>query len=179
MILELTYYGDPILRKKAEKIRNITDDVRSLVQDMIETLQSTEDGVGLAAPQVGHSASIFVLQFPEDQEDGTWVPGKIQVFINPKILEHGREECLMEEGCLSIPGIFEDVSRPISVKVEAEDLDGRRFVEEFFGFEARMVLHEYDHLEGVLFIDRLNVKKKKMIERKIQQILRLKNRIHL
>lgn len=168
MKLPLAYYGDPILRKKAAPVLHITDDIRQLVKDMIETMEAN-DGCGLAAPQVHHSLSLFITRIPEYLEDNM-IPGQLKIFINPKILSYSQEEWACQEGCLSIPGIREDVSRPFKITIEATDLEGNRFTENFEEFDAHVILHENDHLNGVLYIDRISNKKKKEIENRLREI---------
>lgn len=169
MILKMAYYGDPILRKKASPVTEITPEIKTLVSDMIETMQERK-GVGLAAPQIHHSISLFVTQFPDQTKEDEWVPGDVLVFINPKILEVNDQLGDYSEGCLSIPGLYEDVTRPTKIKISAQDLDGNTFVKELNDYEARVCLHENDHLNGVLFIDRLSPKKKKEIEPTLRAI---------
>lgn len=163
MILKMAYYGDPILRKKASPITKITPEIKILVNDMIETMQERK-GVGLAAPQIHHSISLFITQFSDRTKEDEWVPGDILVFVNPKILEINEELDEYSEGCLSIPGLYEDVLRPTKIKITAQDLEGNTFVKELQDYEARVCLHENDHLNGVLFIDRLSPKKKNEID---------------
>lgn len=163
MILELAYYGDPILRKKAAPIHEITPEVVQLSQDLLDTMHQKK-GVGLAAPQVKKSFSIFVAQFPDKSRPEKWVPGPIEIFINPKILEVSEECGVHSEGCLSIPALYADVWRPIKIRVEFTTLQGERLVKEFEDYDARIILHENDHLNGVLFIDRLDKQQRKEIE---------------
>ncbi|KIA78051.1 peptide deformylase [Parachlamydia acanthamoebae] len=155
MLLSLAYYGNPILRKKAIPIERIDDSIRQLATDMIETMHAT-NGIGLAANQIGQLLSIFVTCVPIAQDDGTWIDGKDRVFINPKILAYSQEFQVFSEGCLSIPKLFSDVARPESIKIQAMDLDGNVFEETMTGYEATNFMHENDHLNGVLFIDRLH-----------------------
>lgn len=169
MILKLAYYGDPILRKKTAPILEITDEILELAKNMIDTMISKK-GVGLAAPQVSCSLAIFVTQFPEKHDAEKWVPKEPEVFINPKILEVSQETWFYSEGCLSIPGIYEDVSRPYKIKIRAQNLKGELFEREFEGYEARVCLHENDHLNGVFFIDRLDPKLKKELEPKLRKL---------
>jgi peptide deformylase len=174
MKLPLTYYGNPILRQKASPILTINDEIRELVQNMIETVKVSA-GCGLAGPQVGYSLSLFITYILPDEEDSL-LPGVVQVFINPKIIEVSKEHWICKEGCLSIPGLErQEVSRPAKVKIQAMDLDGHLFEKEFTEFEAHVILHENDHLNGVLFIDRLDTKKKKKIEVKLAQIKKKMN----
>lgn len=163
MILKMAYYGDPILRKKAAPVEKITDEIKDLAKNMIETMQERK-GVGLAAPQIHHSLALFVTQFPDQTNPDEWVPGEVLVFINPKILEVNDECSYYSEGCLSIPGLYEDVPRPTKIKITAQDLDGNTFVKELTDYNARICMHENDHINGVLFIDRLTPKQKKEIE---------------
>jgi len=163
MKLRLAYYGDPILRKKCERIEEITDELKQLVKDMEETMNA-HDGIGLAAPQVHRSIALFIVNIPKQVGPNEWVPGRTHVFINPKILDYSEEEWLRGEGCLSIPDVYGTVNRPLKIKVEATDINGKQFVEEFSGTEARAILHENDHINGVLFIDRVRGKERQEIE---------------
>jgi len=176
MILEMAYYVDPILRKKTHPVKEITDEFRQFVADMIDTLHSHKTGVGLAAPQVHSSHAIFVTKVPLPGPDNTLIPGPIRIFINPKIIEVSHNTCIYQEGCLSIPTIYEDVERPIEVTIEALDLDGNRFVEKFTGYDARVVLHENDHVNGVLFIDRIRGKKRQELDQALREV---KKKYHL
>jgi peptide deformylase len=169
MILDLAYYGDPILRKKAPRIKEITPEIMQLTNDLIETMQH-KNGVGIAAPQVKRSVAVFVAQFPDKTHPDKWVPGPIEVFINPKILEVSEECGLHSEGCLSIPGLYADVWRPLKIRVEYTDLQGERLEKEFEDYDARIVLHENDHINGVLFIDRLDKEKRKEVEPELHKI---------
>ncbi len=174
MKLPIAYYGHPILRKKAALIGTISHEIRHLVKDMIETM-ITSRGVGLAAPQVHHSIALFIAYLIEEEdnveeEEEEIDPSKIRVFINPKILEFSEELWTQSEGCLSIPRIYRDVDRPISIKLSALDISGRTFTEEFEGYSARVILHEMDHLHGVLFIDRLPSKQRKALEIQLHAI---------
>jgi len=181
MKLELAYYGNPVLRKRVSKVKKITDEIKKLVAEMVETMHE-HNGIGLAAPQVSKSISVFITEVPipvknpEDPEKMEWKPGKLRVFINPKILSHGEEEWNLEEGCLSIPGLYGEVVRPVSVKVQAMDLDGNTFEEEFTWMDARCIMHENDHLNGVLFIDRIHGDKRKELEPKLTEIKRAKKK---
>lgn len=169
MKLQLAYYGNPVLRKKCDPVPVINDEIRQFVRDMIDTLIEY-NGIGLAAPQVNRSLRIFITAVPKEDSEGRWLPGKLRVFINPKILEVGDDQDFQSEGCLSIPKLYLDVERPIHVKIRATDLEGNEFEDEFFGYEARCILHENDHINGVLFIDRLHAKERKAIESKLREI---------
>jgi peptide deformylase len=170
MKLPLAYFGDPVLRKKGAPVSEITSEIRQLIQDMAETMEAN-DGCGLAAPQVHQSLALFITCIPHyDENDKKVHPGELRVFINPKIVAYTPEEWACEEGCLSIPGVRAVVSRPLKVIIQATDLDGKEFVEEFVGFDAHVILHENDHINGVLYIDRLSPKKKKELEPRLREI---------
>jgi peptide deformylase len=169
MKLPLAYYGHPILRKKAAAVKEINDEIRQFIQDMTETMQA-ENGWGLAAPQVHRSLAIFLTHVSYETPQKTWVPGKLRVFINPKILDISKEECDFSEGCLSIPGLYGKVNRPIRLTFEALDIEGKVFSEELLGLEARAFLHENDHINGVLWIDRVKGKARQELEPKLREI---------
>ena len=165
--LDLAYLGDPILRKKAEEISEVTDEIRELIDDMITTMD-VSDGIGLAAPQIKRSIRLFVICPYYKTEDGEWEKGEVTVFINPKLTEPDLDDLVnMEEGCLSIPGIHGIVTRPDAVTVEALDRDGNPFKKRYQGMEARIIMHENDHLNGVLFPDRMDKRDRKEIEPKL------------
>lgn len=159
--LPLAYYGNPVLRKKAEPIEAITEDVKKLVEDMIATMD-VHGGMGLAAPQVNQSLRLFVIRQPigTDRENLTF--GAIKVFINPRIVPK-KEIWKATEGCLSIPAVRMSVDRPKEITVEYTDLDGLLVEEHVSGWEAKVILHEFDHIEGVLFIDHLNKSDKDLL----------------
>lgn len=163
MKLPIAYYGNPILRKKCQPVQEITPEIKEFIADMIETMHA-QNGIGLAAPQVHRSISIFITEAPVLNEKQEWQNGVLRVFINPKILEVSREEWTCSEGCLSIPKLYCDISRPLRVRVQATNLEGELFEGEYFGLEAHAVLHENDHINGVLFIDRIHGKKRKEME---------------
>ena len=169
MKLPLSYYGDSILRAHCKEIAVINDEIRQLVNDMTESLVAY-NGIGLSAPQIGRSLRIFIMAVPLEQPDGSWVPGKLRVFINPKILWVSDLWEYRSEGCLSLPKLYLDVERPSLVRVQAMDLEGKVFEEEFSGLEGRCVLHENDHINGVLFIDRIKGKDRKKIETMLREI---------
>lgn len=166
MELPLIYYGNPILRKKGLRVTEITDEIRQLVADMIDTMRAT-NGIGLAAPQVNRSLAIFVTEVPvrvEDQPEEKWLPGEVRVFINPKLIDHSEQQWMRGEGCLSIPHVYGPVIRPVTVTVRAMDLDGNEFQEEFSWLDARAIMHENDHINGILFIDRIHGKERKALD---------------
>ncbi len=165
----LIYYGNPTLRKHAKAIKEITDETRALVEDMIE-IMNTHNGIGLAAPQAGILSRVFITCVPKEDESGEWIDGTLRVFINPKILNVSNEKQIDQEGCLSIPKIFGHVERPKVVTVSAQDLEGKPFEITLEGLEARCVLHENDHINGVLYIDRLNKKERKEIDKDLREL---------
>ncbi|HRD56335.1 MAG TPA: peptide deformylase [Parachlamydiaceae bacterium] len=176
MKLKLAYYGNPVLRKKAVPITEITNEIKMLAADM-EEVMNEKDGIGIAAPQVNVSLAIFLTRVPylkegkkDENNEENWEKGEVRVFINPKILNYSEWVDSFSEGCLSIPKLYGDVTRPTSIKVEATDLTGNRFTEDFSGLHARVIMHENDHLNGVLFIDRLDPKEKKLLEPKLREI---------
>ncbi|MBA3815458.1 MAG: peptide deformylase [Parachlamydiaceae bacterium] len=170
MKLPIAYFGNPILRKKCERVLEITPEIRRFVHDMEETMIA-HDGIGLAAPQVQRSLAIFITCVPPEVDgEYTGEPGKLKIFINPKILEYSEEEWIRGEGCLSTPGIYGPVIRPLSIKVEAIDLDGKIFIEDFSGLDARAIMHENDHINGVLFIDRVRGKERLEIEKPLKDL---------
>lgn len=170
-ILPLAYYGEPILRKKSEPIDAITDDIRTLVQDMKETMDSF-NAIGLAAPQVHRSIRLFIIRDPVRDPEGVNGPHGIKVFINPELSLFSNSLCVLSEGCLSIPGIRSDVERPEEITVEYTNLEGNRTKERFSGWDARVILHENDHIDGVLFIDRLIEEERKHFEPFLEDLQR-------
>jgi peptide deformylase len=158
-ILKVRKYGDPILRRRAAPVREITPEIRRTVEDMIETMYD-EIGLGLAAPQVGVSLRLMVVS-----HDKT---GEARVLVNPVIAEQGGE-VTSEEGCLSLPGIFAPVTRAEWVRLEAQDLEGCPVSIRGRGLTARVFQHETDHLDGVLFIDRLDTMTRDRIKRRIKK----------
>ena len=144
MVLDVVKLGEDSLRQKSEPIPEVNDEIRQLAEDMFETMIEA-DGVGLACPQIGKSLRMFVLIADDDVR---------RVFINPVILKTSEELCDYEEGCLSIPQFSENISRPAKVTIQALNEKGKPFTLEADGFLARIIQHEYDHLDGILYIDR-------------------------
>lgn len=169
MKLPLAYYGDPILRKKGASVTNIDESIHQLIKDMAETMEA-HNGCGLAAPQVHQSLALFITCIPRYVDEETVLPGELRVFINPKIIHYSEEVWPCQEGCLSIPGLRETVVRPLQVTVQATDLDGKEFQETFMEFDAHVIMHENDHINGVLFIDRLPARRKKDIESYLKEV---------
>jgi peptide deformylase len=154
-ILPLAYYNDPILRRQGSKIESIDDDIRELVRKMIATMKA-HNGLGLAAPQVHKSLKLFVAHKVLEGEDGHFESGDVEVYINPTLSSPSKELWLHQEGCLSIPTIRADVPRPRQVILSYTNLAGEQKTEELSGWAARVVMHENDHVNGTLFIDRLD-----------------------
>ena len=163
-IREIKILGDPVLRKPAEEVGELGDGVRALVRDMFETMYLSE-GIGLAAPQVGVSERVIIVDLGEADEDGA---GAVAL-VNPKVVESSRKNSKAPEGCLSIPGMEEVVERPETVTVEGLDPDGTPLVMEVSGLLSRALQHEIDHLDGVLFIDRVSPLKRRMLLKKWQK----------
>lgn len=163
MIREIRLFGDPVLREPAEPVAAIDDRVRALVADLVETMYEA-DGVGLAAPQVGIGLRVIVVDTREEEGSGALA------LINPRIADASAETDKVEEGCLSIPGIAEIVERPARVVVEALDPAGEPVRIEADGLSARALQHEVDHLDGVLFLDRLSALKRKMALQKWRKL---------
>jgi peptide deformylase len=152
-MLSIIKLGDPILKKHSIVVPDINDRIRDLITEMTETMEKGK-GVGLAAVQVGELLRLFITKIPGDV---------VRVFINPDILETSIEQATMEEGCLSIPGLYTDVTRPASVRVQAWNEKGRPFTLSAEEYLARVIQHEFDHLNGVLFLDRVGPKKKQRL----------------
>ncbi|MCX2678555.1 peptide deformylase [Galbibacter sp. EGI 63066] len=176
MILPIIAYGDPVLRKVAKEIPEDYPKLDALIANMFETMYNAY-GVGLAAPQVGLPMRLFVIDasaFADDEElsddEREFLQGFKKVFINPKIIEETGEEWVFNEGCLSIPEIREDVTRNAEIKIEYYDANFNKQVEEFDGLAARVIQHEYDHIEGVLFTDKLSSLKKRLLKGKLTNI---------
>ncbi len=169
MIYPIVVAGHPVLRTKAQEIDSTYTDLKQLVEDMFETMY-VSDGVGLAAPQIGKAIRLFVIDAEPLAEDNPELRNFKKVFVNPIIIEESGEEWLFNEGCLSVPGIREDVLRKSIVKIKYFDENWQQHQDVFDGIKARIIQHEHDHLEGVLFTDRLSFLKKKMIKGKLTDI---------
>ena len=151
--MNIVTLGNEVLRRKAEPVKNIGTGTVKLAADMLETLLGAK-GLGLAAPQVGVSDRLFVVHITDD------IP---RVFINPEILEISPDRTKYEEGCLSLPGIYADVTRPVALRVRGWNEKGKPFTIDADGLLARVIQHEMDHLDGVMFIDHLSELKRKRI----------------
>jgi peptide deformylase len=162
-MLEIVTYGNEILTKKAQPVADFGNGLPTLVEEMLEAMRLGK-GIGLAAPQVDSKLRVFVTHVEDD---------KPRVFINPEIILTSQEEVEFEEGCLSLPGLYLSLKRPESVKMQAWNEKGRPFTIEAGGILARVMLHEYDHLEGVLFIDRLTPPKREKALAHYRRLLRM------
>ena len=174
MIYPIRAFGDPVLRATCEEISSDSEELKKLIEDMYETMDAS-DGVGLAAPQIGKSLRLFLVDsthFP-DEEDGVR-----QAFINPQIIEEEGEEWAFEEGCLSIPEIRENVVRHAQLKITYLNEDFQKKTEVFDGLTARVIQHEYDHIEGILFTDHLSPLKKQLLKGKLANISKGKVNVH-
>ncbi|MCH3882327.1 peptide deformylase [Tenacibaculum aquimarinum] len=176
MILPIVAYGDPVLRKVGKEIDKDYPNLEKLISDMRETMYNAS-GVGLAAPQIGKDIRLFLIDaspFAEDEEleasDREALKNFNKVFINAEIIEESGDEWAFNEGCLSIPDVREDVFRQESVTVEYQDENFKTITETFTGLAARVFQHEYDHIEGILFTDKLSSLKKKLIKKKLEKI---------
>jgi peptide deformylase len=176
MILPIVAYGDPVLRKKGKAIDKDYPNLDTLLENMYETMYGAY-GVGLAAPQIGLPIRIFLVDaspFAEDEtlslEDQAQLKDFKRTFINAEILEEEGDEWAFNEGCLSIPNVREDVFRKPKIKIQYQDEQFNTHVEEFDGLVARIIQHEYDHIEGVLFTDKTSNFKKRLIKGKLTNI---------
>lgn len=170
MILPIRIYGDTVLRAETADVEAPSPLIRQLAADMIETMYGAE-GVGLAAPQVGRSERLFVVDITamiERERDPGRYPPQPMVFVNPEIVWESEEETSFEEGCLSIPDVRETVWRPERVRIRYRDLDFAEHEMEAGGILARVIQHEYDHLEGVLFLDHITAFRRRMLQRRLR-----------
>ena len=171
MVYPIIMYGDPVLRKRAKEIEEGSVDIKALVQDMFDTMYAAH-GIGLAAPQIGKSIRLFVVDGTtlKDEDDVEDMTGFRKTFINPVLIEEQGETWEFEEGCLSIPNIRENVTRPEKVKIRYRDEGWNQKEEEYDGMKARIIQHEYDHLNGKMFVDYLTPLKKRMLKGKLTDI---------
>jgi peptide deformylase len=176
MILPIIAYGDPVLRKTGKDITNEYPNLDALLENMFETMYEAR-GIGLAAPQVGVPIRLFIVDatpFEEDEElteeERAFLSTFKQVFINAKIIKETGDEWAFNEGCLSIPDIREDIFRNDTIKIEYLDENFEKYTKKFHGIVARIIQHEYDHIEGVLFTDKLSALKKRLIKGKLSNI---------
>ena len=154
---------DPFLRQKSENVEEVNDDIRTLMDDMLDTMYDAP-GIGLAAIQIGIPKRVIVIDLSKNEEEKTPM-----YFVNPEILNKSKEDASYEEGCLSVPGQFAEISRPDKCKVKFLDYNGEEQILEAEGLLATCIQHEMDHLEGILFIDYLSKLKKNMIIKKLSK----------
>jgi len=152
-MIDILTIGNDVLKEKATLIADIDENIKTIINEMIEILEK-KNGVGLAAPQIGEKKRIFITKVPGDI---------IRVFINPEIIKTSQELETYEEGCLSIPGVWANVVRPYAIGIQAWDINGKLFKIEVDGVLARVIQHEIDHLNGILFTDRLNDKQRERV----------------
>lgn len=171
----ITVYGDPLLRRKAKSIDKNHEGLLEIIENMWETMYYS-DGVGLAAPQVGLSIRVFIVDASSGADEEPELENFKKVIINPEIIETAGDEWIMNEGCLSLPEIREDVSRPDYVRIKYFDENFVEHEEEFKGFAGRIIQHEYDHLDGILFIDYLSPLRKRLLKSKLNNIA--KGKVH-
>lgn len=169
MILPVVAYGDPVLRKVGEDIDQEYEGLETLLENMWETMYHAQ-GVGLAAPQIGKAIRLFIIDASPFADDEPALEGFKKVFINAEIIEEEGKEWAFSEGCLSIPTIREDVNRKPKLKIKYLDESFNEKVEEYEGIAARIIQHEYDHIDGVLFVDHLGGMKKRMLTKKLANI---------
>ncbi|QZE14633.1 peptide deformylase [Halosquirtibacter laminarini] len=175
MILPITLYGDPVLRKVTPEIDKDYPNLNELIENMFETMYNAE-GVGLAAPQVGLNIRLFVADATILADEDPQLKDFKKALINPQIIERTGVEESMEEGCLSVPGIREDVSRPTKIRIQYYDTDWNFYDETYEGFAARVIQHEYDHLDGILFVDHCSTLRKRFLKGKLTNIAKGKIR---
>ena len=176
MILPIVAYGDPVLKKEAEELDEDFPNLKGFIDDMFETMYAAS-GVGLAAPQIGKSIRLFLIDaspFADDEElsekDRDVLKNFNKVFINARILKEEGTEWVFNEGCLSIPDVREDVFRQPEITIEYQDEDFKTHTETLNGLAARVFQHEYDHIDGILFTDKLSTLKKRLIKKKLEHI---------
>ncbi|MDR1887028.1 MAG: peptide deformylase [Prevotellaceae bacterium] len=174
MILPIYLYGSNVLREKTEPVTPDYPDLKQLIDNMFETMHHAE-GVGLAAPQIGKAIRLFVIDADLIAEEYPEAKDFKKAFINPEIIETGGESFVYREGCLSIPNIREDIARDSMVKIKYFDENFTEHTDVFDGIISRIIQHEYDHVEQIMFTDRLSQLKKKLLKRKLDCIKNGKN----
>lgn len=175
MIYPIVIYGSQVLRQKAEPVAPDYPDLGKLIEDMFLTL-SEADGVGLAAPQIGKSIKLFIVDCTPWGEEQPELADYKKVFINAEIYERSEETDFFNEGCLSLPGLHEDVRRPVSIRMRYLDENFVEHDEAFDGLPARVIQHEYDHTEGVVFTDRLSSLRRNLLRGKLAGLAKGKYR---
>ena len=169
MVLPIVAYGDPVLRKKAVAIEKDYPHLDKLIEDMFETMEKSK-GVGLAAPQINKSIRLFIIDSTKMYDDEEKDKGFREVFINAEMIKETGDEWKYEEGCLSIPNIREDVHRKATIKIKYYDRDFKKHEKEFDDMNARVIQHEYDHIEGKLFIDHIKPLKRSLLKGRLEKI---------
>lgn len=169
MIYPIYVYGSSVLRREAEQVAPDYPDLKKLVSDMHDTMRSS-NGVGLAAPQIGLPLRMFVIDLSPYADEEPRLADSKRAFINPEIYEESDMEVLMAEGCLSLPGLNEDVYRAEKIRIRWVDEDFVEHDQEFDGYEARVIQHEYDHLDGRLFVDHLSGLRKTLLRNKLSNM---------
>lgn len=169
MVLPIYVYGQPILREPTHDVTENSDELQQLIDDMIETMQAAP-GIGLAAPQIGRSERLFVVDLSSMEEELDDLPPQPMVFINAEIVEETDTACEYEEGCLSIPDIQEYVERPEAVRIRYLDRDFEEHELEAGGMLARVIQHEYDHVDGILFIDHISAFRRRLLRRRLREM---------
>ncbi len=175
MILPIYVYGHPVLREETKEIDTNYPNLEKLFSDMWETMYKT-DGIGLAAPQIGLPIRLFVIDADAMAEYYPECKDLKRCFVNAYIVDYSDDECAEEEGCLSLPGINESVTRPKSITIEYDDENFQRKRESFSGFAARVIQHEYDHIEQKMFIDHISTIRKQLIRPKLMNIAKGKTK---
>ncbi len=167
-IREIVLMGDPVLRTEADEVTEFDDGLRALVRDMYETMYHA-DGIGLAAPQIGLAKRVIVVDLRRRDEDENGERERVAL-VNPKVTWSSEDTAKQSEGCLSIPGLEEVVQRPVSIRVEARDPHGNEVVIEADDLFARALQHEIDHIDGILFLDRVSPLKRRMLMKKWKKL---------
>lgn len=162
--LPVRYYGHPDLRVKAKAVEEITPEIVQICQDMIDTMISFENAIGFAGPQLGVLLRIFVIREEKFLSDNKYYLDEPEVIINPVLTNPSKETVSMSEGCMSLPGLHVEVIRPKTIRVRYQNIKGEFIEEDLSDFRARMFMHENDHLNGVLTIDRMDPKERKSLE---------------
>lgn len=160
--MKLRTYPDPFLKNAGEDVDDFSEELRNVTEQMIQDMY-VYGGVGLASIQVGVKKSVFVIDVSQNKDNP-------QIIVNPEIVEASTDREPFEEGCLSVPGIRQDVVRPAEITLSWQDVDGNEYTKDFGGLEARVIQHELDHLHGVLFINRLTQMKKILIKRALKKL---------
>ncbi len=169
MVLPIVAYGDPVLRKVGVEISKDYPDLAKLIDDMFETMEKSK-GVGLAAPQINKPIRLFIIDSTRMYDEDEKNEGIVEVFINAKMIKETGDDWPYEEGCLSIPNVREDVYRNETIRIQYLDRNFKKHEKEFKGLTARVIQHEYDHIEGKLFIDHLKPLKRSLLKGRLEKI---------